>query len=142
VLPIGGPEEPGWRGFALPRLQARFNALGATLILGAMWAVWHAPLFVLPIEVYEGLHFALSVTYTWLYNGTSGSVLLAMVLHGVTNLFLLWYPAKENALPQGALVAAAGIAAMIIVAIYGPAHLARVERTEARERTTMQAALT
>lgn len=40
------PEELGWRGYVLDRLQARWNALVSSLILGAMWALWHLPLFL------------------------------------------------------------------------------------------------
>lgn len=47
ILLIGGPlgEEFGWRGLALPSLEARFSPLWASLILGVIWAVWHLPLF-------------------------------------------------------------------------------------------------
>jgi uncharacterized protein len=73
----GGLEEPGWRGFALPRLQQRYTPVVATLILGLAWGVWHVPLygplgFVVPL--------VLAFFYTWLYNRT-GSVLMCILLH-------------------------------------------------------------
>ncbi|MBG6214486.1 membrane protease YdiL (CAAX protease family) [Cryobacterium sp. CAN_C3] len=73
----GGFEEPGWRGFALPRLQERRSPLLATLLLGLAWGIWHIPLygpagFVVPL--------ILAFFYTWLYNRT-GSVLLCLLLH-------------------------------------------------------------
>ena len=75
---FGGLEEPGWRGYALPRLQARHGPFVATLLLGLAWGVWHVPLygpagFVVPL--------VLAFFYTWLFN-RSGSVLLCIVLHG------------------------------------------------------------
>jgi membrane protease YdiL (CAAX protease family) len=77
ALIFGGQEEPGWRGFALPRLQQRHSPLVATLILGLAWGVWHIPLygpagFVVPL--------ILAFFYTWLYNKTD-SVLLCILLH-------------------------------------------------------------
>jgi uncharacterized protein len=78
MLIFGGQEEPGWRGFLLPRLEARHTPVRATLLLGVIWGIWHVPL-------YGPLGFAvplvLAFLYTWLYNRT-GSVLLAIVLHG------------------------------------------------------------
>jgi uncharacterized protein len=77
MLILGGQEEPGWRGFALPRLQQRYGPLQGTAILGLVWGLWHVPLygplgFLVP--------FVLAFLYTWLYNRT-GSVLLAILLH-------------------------------------------------------------
>jgi CAAX protease family protein len=74
---FGGQEEPGWRGYALPRLEQRHAPLVATLILGLGWGVWHIPLygplgFVVPL--------VLAFFYTWLYNRTQ-SVLLCILLH-------------------------------------------------------------
>ncbi|HSK32545.1 MAG TPA: CPBP family glutamic-type intramembrane protease [Propionicimonas sp.] len=75
---FGGLEEPGWRGYALPRLQARHTPFVATTLLGLAWGVWHVPLygpagFVVPL--------VLAFFYTWLFNRT-GSVLMCVLLHG------------------------------------------------------------
>ena len=89
---ILGPlwEEPGWRGFALPRLQERFGPLLASLILGVLWAAWHAPGF--PGGWMQGSILALlmgsmafSIIMTWVYNNTHGSILLMILLHSASN---------------------------------------------------------
>jgi uncharacterized protein len=97
----GGPlgEEPGWRGFALPRLQQLYGPLVGTLIVGALWALWHLPLFFGPVSPkYVGpdatvisvciafTEFLIAVTgfsvlMTWVFNNSRGSVLLAILLH-------------------------------------------------------------
>jgi uncharacterized protein len=98
---VGGGlnEEPGWRGFALPRLQQRFTVMRATLVLGVVWAVWHVPAYVLVAQAGHGLDasqmtmvlvgsaiepVAWAVVFTWLYNHTR-STLLCIVLHGGIN---------------------------------------------------------
>jgi membrane protease YdiL (CAAX protease family) len=94
TLLVNGPlgEEPGWRGFALSRLQARFGVLPATISLGVLWALWHLPLSLSgpTTDQRPPLQFALSLVamsflYSWLAARTSGSVLLAMLLHASTN---------------------------------------------------------
>ena len=77
VNPLDGPlgEEPGWRGYALPQLQARRSPLASGLVLAVFVALWHLPLVVtgqlagvaLPIT------FAITLVYVWLFNRTGGS---------------------------------------------------------------------
>ena len=94
-----GPEELGWRGYALDRLRVRYGSLWASLILGFLWGVWHLPLFFLK-GAYQStlgvgtvgffLFFAaiipLSVVMTWIYDLTHRSVLSAILMHFSVNL--------------------------------------------------------
>lgn len=81
-------EEIGWRGFALPRLQKRHNALLATLIVGTLWGLWHLPLVFLagPMSEYPFLWFisivAEAFAYTWIYNSTKGGKTSKAVTRG------------------------------------------------------------
>jgi uncharacterized protein len=86
VNPLDGPmgEEPGWRGFALPRLQAGRSPLLATLILALVVTVWHVPLLLpqfgaSPIDLLTT--FAVTIWYAWLFNRTGGSVLMTLIAH-------------------------------------------------------------
>jgi uncharacterized protein len=112
-------EEPGWRGFALPRLIARFGPIGGTLILGIAWAVWHLPLFMIAgTPQYETgfLPFALmliawSMVITLLVLRAQGSVIPAMLFHAAANIcaFTMWEP-DSPLLGLGPWVVAAVIA--------------------------------
>jgi membrane protease YdiL (CAAX protease family) len=121
------PEEVGWRGFALPALQQRFSALTSSLIIGAVWALWHLPLLVggdpvmstYPLIPYLVYIVAESVLYTWLYNNTGGSLLLAVLAHGASNVV-----GPFGAAPVATAVITAALA-IAVVAIFGPRHLTR-----------------
>lgn len=90
---LGGLEEVGWRGYLLPRLQTAVGPVVASVVIGLVWALWHTPLFVLDSTsqtsfspTWFTLHaVALSLVLTWVYNGSGGSVLLAVLFHGVVN---------------------------------------------------------
>jgi uncharacterized protein len=96
----GGPlgEEGGWRGFALPRLQARFDPLLASVILAAFWGLWHLPLHLTGYyhAIYgpalQGFLFQtfstvpLALIFTWLYNRSKGSLLVMVLLHTAVNV--------------------------------------------------------
>jgi uncharacterized protein len=95
VLFLGGAlgEEPGWRGFALPRLQSLHGPLLGSLILGPLWGLWHLPLFFTPwnelttfnVVGYVLVTTCLAIMYTWVFNNTKGSVLIAVLLHATFN---------------------------------------------------------
>lgn len=126
-------EETAWRGFALPRLQAHMNALGASLVLGLLWGVWHTPLFLTPGTFQSTLPYAgfilsalaTSVMHTWIFNNTRGSVLLAAIFHTSTDASILYLGVMSGG---GELfwtfVLVQWLAAAIIVWRDGPRHLA------------------
>jgi membrane protease YdiL (CAAX protease family) len=91
--PFQAGEEIGWRGYALPRLSARFGSARASLLLGVLWAVWHLPQFYIAdadtyhqsFLVWSAQVVAMSVTFAWLYARSGGSLLLVMLLHSAIN---------------------------------------------------------
>jgi membrane protease YdiL (CAAX protease family) len=93
ILIFGGAlfEEGGWRGFALPRLQRLHGPLVGTLILAPLWACWHLPLFwvtvwgtpptILNMVLFLASVIFMTIVFTWVFNNTKGSILLAILLH-------------------------------------------------------------
>lgn len=126
VLTFGLGEETGWRGFALPRLQARHSARDASLILGLLWAGWHAPAFFYNYELslFAVVAFVVSIiagamVLTWLFNSTGGSVLATALWHGSYNAAV----AGGDAAVSAAVTAAVILAFILIVRRYGPETL-------------------
>jgi membrane protease YdiL (CAAX protease family) len=125
-------EEYGWRGYLLPRLLP-LGEVGASVLLGVIWGVWHLPLLLaglnypgvnvwLAIIVFTFVTVALSFAYTWFYVASGGSVLVAAVFHASTNQFsdTFWVPPLLSGVTPIApsLVSAVLIMALVVL-VYG-----------------------
>ena len=130
-------EEFGWRGYALPRLQSRFNALNSSVILGFFWWLWHLPAVFIPgrfmtdnLVVFLALLVVITLTsilFTWIYNNTNGSVLAALLTHTAMN-WSIWItiPEMKMDLPTvGSMVFFLAVAVFVVVKKWGGAHLSR-----------------
>ena len=130
LVTTGLAEEPGWREFAMPRLQQRHGPVRATLVVGPLWGLWHMPLFLtdwggdavtwnIPVE-FLATTVAFSFVMTWVFNATGESLPLAMLLHcGVNNYYsTIWgdmFPWLSNSYTTHAFLAASTIAAAVIL---------------------------
>jgi uncharacterized protein len=129
VVVIGLAEETGWRGFAFPRLQERRGPLVGTAVLAVVWALWHLPNLL--FGGWTGASYALwlvgtlavAFVYTWLFNNTGGSILLAALLHAAINmssgLVLDLVPGMEDEFRvqlYGAVAITCVIVALVLVA--------------------------
>ncbi len=129
------PEELGWRGYALDSLQARFNALASSLILGLLWAVWHIPLFFmngtyqhdklgfLTGNFWSFMYgpFIISVLFTWIYNNNNRSTLSAILFHFMTNFTGELLPATGLSGIYGNILLT--ILSLTVVIVWGPETL-------------------
>lgn len=125
VLSGGLNEEPGWRGFAQARLNERYGALRASLLIGVVWAGWHLPYFLAPVTPHSsfplvnqlgwlGGILTLSVLLAWVYNST-GSVLLAMVLHAMANTADVVIPLVPEAIVVDGVVDEGAVGTVVVV---------------------------
>lgn len=123
-------EELGWRGYALPGLQARSSALASSAVLGLLWGLWHLPriwVFGNPFPLADAWWLVVglvlnAILYTWVFNNTRGSLLPVLLLHtaqAVTGLFLAQVP---NAALETGLTA---LLVVLVVAAFGAERLSR-----------------
>lgn len=133
---FGFGEEIGWRGFALPRFQYKFNALASSLILTVFWAIWHWPLFFYRpgytsmelagifgwlISLFTG-----SVLLAWLFNSSRGSILICAVFHSTIDIAFTADFGNDNIVNyMGFLITVWGILTIII---FKPKNLSTSER--------------
>src|SRR5258708_6602029 len=118
-------EEPGWRGFAQPRLQTRYGALVASILVGLLWSTWHLWYVILPgslsnmtgkdaVATYVRL-VSTAIVYAWMYNSTNGSLLIAMLAHLGHNLAASLIPTPADGGRQHLIIAFAYLAVAIVV---------------------------
>ena len=146
-LLILGPlsKELGWRGYALDRLQSRWNALTSSLILGIVWSLWHLPLFYIvgTSQYLYDISFVgfllgtttISVLYTWAYNNTRGSIWSAVFFHWIYTYVLDTLGVGMAPPPldyQWLQYVPYVIITVVVVAIWGPKTLTREEDTGVR----------
>lgn len=128
-------EEPGWRGFVLPRLQERYGPFVGSLILGFFWGCWHFPIFLIPGYNAAGTGFlgigipfgiflvgtiALTIVMTWAFNHTRGSLLIALLIHSSIDSFpqnFLFPPSYTNAVEAPIILLPGTIALALVILI-------------------------
>jgi membrane protease YdiL (CAAX protease family) len=142
-LDAGLGEELGWRGFLLPRLQSRYSALVSSIIIGIVWGLWHLPLFMLEgmSPTYEmGQAFGVvpallgytvlivvpyAILFTWMYNNTKGSLLLAFVFHASQAWFEIFRDPDNLFGPYLGFAAILTATAIVVVLFTGAKNLSR-----------------
>ena len=136
VFFFGGPlqEEFGWRGYATDRLQKKWNALVASVVIGILWATWHLPLFFIareeayynrPIWGIYVTDVLVTVLLTWVYNNTNKSIFAVMLLHTTFNwsnfLFTGLYTDLGGQIFFGLLI----MVVIVVIVVWGPRKLVR-----------------
>ena len=143
VISLG--EELGFRGYALPRLQVRLNALQASLVLGVLWGFWHFPGHLagmgtpqdMPFYVFMLWVIPATILITWVYNN-SGSVVTAILMHTAANISFNAIPLIPEMTGTGELttfwvfLGVVWTATIAVVIVFGPTHLSR---TRSRKTT-------
>lgn len=119
-------EEVGWQGYAIDRLQARLNALSASLLLGIVWAAWHViPMIQMgqtPVWImWQGINIAVTrILIVWIYNNAGKSVFLAVLYHAMYNVCTMLFPGYDPIIVTLTLI----VLAAAITIIWSPKTLA------------------
>lgn len=89
----GGQEEFGWRGFAQEPLQEKIGVIPASLVIGAIWGLWHLPLWFMAGDLHSAYSFlafvmmttSISIIYAWLYNASGKKLIVVVFFHAMNN---------------------------------------------------------
>lgn len=131
-------EEFGFRGYALPRLQVRFNALQASVILGILWGLWHFPGYLAGTGVPDDMPFYVfmlwiipaTILITWVYNNTR-SVITSIAMHTAANYSFGFFYLTPHATGETAtfwiFIGLLWAVTIAVVIVFGPAHLSRTK---------------
>jgi uncharacterized protein len=144
LILVGLGEEVGWRGFALPRLQRRLDAIWAALVLGVLWALWHLPeLISEPTGQRPPVQFvlwtlALSVIFSWLYNSTNSSLPIVIICHTAIDtagrFMLPEFVGAGYQMVWWLMVALYVVVAIVVVVVAGPQSLTDVRGRRNEQR--------
>jgi membrane protease YdiL (CAAX protease family) len=144
---IANGEEMGWRGYVLPRLQAKHSALVSSLIIGVIWGFWHLPKYLAPentgpFPLFMVQKLAEAVLYTWLYNNSKGSLLLVTFFHASDNTTAVFLPVANTRSGSNLDVLIIAIAIEVIVVIvltliHGAEHLSRTKSKQVLEEQSI-----
>lgn len=131
MVTTGLAEEPGWRDFALSRMQRTMGPLRSALVLGPLWGLWHLPLFLTewggwpdatwtrPV-VFLVFCFAFNIVMSWVFNRTGESLPMSMLMHAGTNTFASslgaeMFPSLDAEASLLSMTVAAVIASIVLV---------------------------
>jgi membrane protease YdiL (CAAX protease family) len=129
-------EELAWRGYVLPRMQAQWSPLAASLVLGVIWAAFHAPYFLMKGGHPGGftpLLFVLTVMpmtviLTGVFNASGGSVMLPHLFHQSVNAWaeaLPYLPRFAGSRWPAAITTSALVAIATLIVLRGRPSMRR-----------------
>lgn len=133
-------EELGWSGYATDPMQARWGALGAAIILGGIWVVYH---YLGLVEVGRSTTWiewwalntlALRVIIVWLYDNTGRSVFATALFHMTINVTWQLYPVNGSFFDPRLTGLITAAVAVVVVIVYGPRTLRRRDRVSRSQR--------
>jgi hypothetical protein len=126
-------EEVGWQGYAFEPMQDRWNALVASIILGAVWAIWHLVPFLQMGQsadwiIWQSLNMvATRILIVWIYNNNQKSILGAILFHAIYNISTLLFQDFDLIYdPMWTTINLIGIASFVAF-LWGPKTLSRFQ---------------
>jgi len=131
LLYLAALEEYGWRGYALDRLQKKWNALASSLILAAFWGPWHLQQWIMegafrPTVPFGAFWYGIlmqAILLTWLYNNTRASLLPVILFHTMLNAQV--FPTWESPESTVIFVSIWTLVTVAVIVLWGPRKLSR-----------------